>query len=250
MGKNFYDKVAKKFGNYHTDARIAHEYFEGNPEDIFKEKLISVSGKDKIALDSGCADGRFSLSIANFFLKIKAIDTSNGMLNSARKLQKEQKITNVEFIKQDLHKLSSNEEFGVIYSRRGPVDYPIFYKLLKPDGDYVEIDIDKKDAMEIKQIFGRGQNYGEWNNSRLQRTVDEITNANFRIIFAKDYSYNEYYKTYYDLDLFLQSVPIFEDYDSKKDEHLLKKYEKEFGTDKGIRLARHRAVILAQKVSV
>lgn len=250
MTKNFYDKVAKKFGNYHTDAQIIDEFLGGNPEAVFKKKLISVSGKDKIALDAGCADGRFTLSIAKLFLRIKAIDTSRRMLESARKLQDKQKVLNVEFINQDLHALSSQEEFDVIYNRRGPVDYPVFHKSLKSNGYYVEIDIGEKDAMEIKQTFGRGQNYGEWNNSRLQKTIGEATKANFKIIFAKDYSYNEYYKTYYDLDLFLQGVPIFEDYDSKKDEKLLKKYVEQFDTEKGIRLGRHRGVILAQKISV
>ena len=51
MTSNFYNKVARKFGNYHTDARYTQEYPDNNPEEVFKEKLLSVSGKDKLALD-------------------------------------------------------------------------------------------------------------------------------------------------------------------------------------------------------
>lgn len=244
---NFYDKVAKKFGNYHTPAQIVHEFPNGDPEKIFKDKLISIRGKDKIALDSGCADGRFTLSVVPFFKKIKAIDTSKGMLKSAKNLQKRQGIYNVDFVYQNLYKLVSKEEFDVIYSRRGPADYSIFYKALKDQGYYVEIDIGEKDAMDIKKVFGRGQNYGGWDKSKVKKIRNELQKVGFKILFAKDYLYNEYYLTRADLDVFLQGVPIFEDYDSKKDMEFLKEYASNFTSDKGINLLRHRAVLLARK---
>ncbi|KKT66584.1 MAG: hypothetical protein UW61_C0024G0008, partial [Candidatus Curtissbacteria bacterium GW2011_GWC1_44_33] len=63
MSKDFYDKVAKKFGGYGygTGPRYKSEYPTGNPEKIFKKKLLGLSSKDKIALDIGCADGKFTL---------------------------------------------------------------------------------------------------------------------------------------------------------------------------------------------
>ena len=70
MKNNFYDKVAKKFGGYHTDARYPKEYPNGDPEKVFKEKLLELSGKNKVVLDVGCADGRFTLSIASNFIKL------------------------------------------------------------------------------------------------------------------------------------------------------------------------------------
>lgn len=73
MSNNFYDKVAKKFGGYHTPSKHTTEYPNGEPEKVFKDKLLELSGKDKIALDTGCADGRFTLSIAPCFKKIVAI---------------------------------------------------------------------------------------------------------------------------------------------------------------------------------
>src|SRR3989344_2924666 len=106
MSKNFYDKAARKFGGYHTGARITDEFPNGDPEAIFKEKLLQASGKDKQVLDIGCADGRFTLSIAGYFEKVIAIDTSKGMLNSAIKRQHEAHIDNVEFIEQDVHKMT------------------------------------------------------------------------------------------------------------------------------------------------
>lgn len=248
MSIDFYDKVARKFGKYQTGARITKEFPHGDPETIFKDKLLQASGKDKQVLDVGCADGRFTLSIAGHFKKVVAIDASKGMLNSAIKKQQETHIDNAEFIKQDVHKITYSEIFDVIYNRRGPIDYPIFYKALKANSLYVEIDIGEKDAQALKETFGRGQNYGSWDKSGLEKDKREIISAGFSILSASNYLYNEFYKTYDDLDLFLQGVPIFEDYDSVQDEKSLRKYAKEHETDKGIRLERHRIVIIAKKL--
>lgn len=248
MPKDFYDKVARKFGKYQTGARRTDEFPHGDPEAVFKEKLLQASGKDKLVLDVGCADGRFTLSISEYFKKVIAIDTSKGMLNSAIKRQKEAHINNVEFIEQDVHKITYSGIFDVIYNRRGPIDYPLFYKALEPNGLYTEVDIGEKDAQTLKETFGRGQNYGSWNKSELEKDKQEIISAGFNILFAQDYLYNEFYKTYDDLDLFLQGVPIFEDYDSVQDKENLKKYVKKYETDKGIKLERHRVVIAAKKL--
>lgn len=248
MSIDFYDKVALKFGKYQTGARIIDEFSNGDPEAVFKDKLLQASGKDKQVLDVGCADGRFTLSVAEHFKKVIAIDTSKGMLNSAIKRQQEAHIDNVEFIEQDVHKMIYSEIFDVIYSRRGPVDYPLFYKALKGSGLYIEVDIGEKDTQSLKETFGRGQNYGNWDRPELEKDKQEITSAGFNILFASDYLYNEFYKTYDDLDLFLQGVPIFEDYDSTQDKENLKKYAKEYETDKGIKLERHRVIIVAKKL--
>ncbi len=47
--------------------------------------------------------------------------------------------------------------------------------------------------------------------------------------------------------LFLQGVPIFEDFDSQRDRNLLEAYVATSQTHKGIRLPRHRIVIVAVK---
>lgn len=247
MSTDFYDKVALKFGKYQTGAKVIDEFPCGNPEAVFREKLLRARGKDKQVLDAGCADGRFTLSIAGHFGKIVAIDTSKGMLNSARKRQEKEHISNVEFVEQDVHTMTYNETFEIVYSRRGPTDYPLFYKSLKPNGLYIEVDIGEKDAQALKETFGRGQNYGSWNKSELEKDKLEITSAGFSILFVQDYTYSEFYKTHRDLNLFLQGVPIFEDYDSVREEENLKNYARKHKSDKGIRLERHRVVIIAKK---
>ena len=52
MTTNFYDKVAKKFGGYaYGKSHVKHltEYPNGDPEKIFKKKLIGLANKNKIS---------------------------------------------------------------------------------------------------------------------------------------------------------------------------------------------------------
>ena len=69
------------------------------------------------------------------------------------------------------------------------------------------------------------------------------------MVFSLDVWYDEYYASYHDLDLFLQGVPIFEDFDSEQDKTKLQAYVARFQTDKGIRLPRHRFLVAAMKPS-
>lgn len=246
MSFKFYDKVAGKFGGYKTKARYTQEFPTGEPEKVFREKLLELARKDKRALDVGCADGRFTLSIAPYFKEVVAIDLSSGMLEAARKLQRGQGVKNVSFEGVDAYNTPYEDaSFDLVYSRRGPSRFTEIHRLLKPGGYFVEIEIGEKDTKELKEVFGRGQGFEEWNKPRVEESERKLEDAGFDVLYAEEFLYNEYYQSYEDLDLFLQGVPIFEDFDSEKDSKLLKAYAEKFETGKGIRLSRHRVVTVA-----
>ena len=166
-----------------------------------------------------------------------------------RQKQKIFHVKNLTFTFQDAHKTSfPDKSFNVIFSRRGPTPFSEFQRLLKPEGYFIGIDIGEKDCQAIKEVFGRGQGYKEWNTSRVEKEKRRLQDAGFDVIFAQDYFYDEYYTSYEDLDLFLQGVPIFEDFDSEKDRKLLEAYIATFKIDKGIQFPRHRVVLVAKKV--
>jgi len=252
MTENFYDKVAKKFGGYGygTDPRYEREFPAGDPENIFKEKLLELSSKDKTALDIGCADGKFTLSVAPYFKKVYGVDTSQKNLEIAKSHKNGKRSQNVEYSFQDASHTSFKDSFfDLAYCRRGPSYYKEYHRILKTKGYYLEIGIGEKDTMELQKVFGRGQNYGKWDKSRLDQNLKELRNLGFNVIFAENFHGSEYYPSYEELDLFLQGVPIFEDYDSKKDKKALQKYVEKFSADKGILLSRHRLVMVVQKIS-
>jgi len=119
--------------------------------------------------------------------------------------------------------------------------------MLKPGGYFLAIDIGEKDTKPLKEIFGRGQNYGNWDFSAMENEKKSAEEAGFKVIYNSDFHYHEYYLSYEDLDTFLQGVPIFEDFDSEKDKKFLTEYVEKYQTEKGIDLPRHRFVIVCQK---
>ncbi len=251
MKSNFYDKVAKKLGGYGygINPQYTSEFPAGEPEKIFKEKLLSLSSKNKIALDIGCADGKFTISVSPFFQKIYGIDTSNVNLDIAKSHSDDERSKNVEYSLQDASHTSFNDSFfDIAYCRRGPTYYAEYHRILKVNGYYLEIGIGEEDTTELKKIFGRGQGYGKWGISTLDENLKKLKNLGFKVVFAENYHYFEYYPSYEEIDLFLQGVPIFEDFDSEKDKANLQKYVKKFSTVKGIQLSRHRLVMVVQKI--
>lgn len=247
--QEFYNKVAKTFGGYRSKA-IHKDYFpNGNPEEIFLEQLIKHSSKNKIALDIGCADGRFMLKVSKNFHKIFGIDISSEMLVKAKQFQEEQKISNVVFQEADAEKLSFLDKyFDLIYSRRGSSPYTEISRVIKQSGHYFEICIGEKDAKKLKEIFGRGQGFREWNNLISKTKTNSLITLGFKIVFVHDYFYSEIYPDIENLDLFLQSVPIFKDFDSQKDKNSLLSYIEKMKVPEGIELKRHRVVIVAEKL--
>ena len=253
MANNFYDKIAKKFGGYGygNDHKPIYksEYPAGEPEKIFKKKLVDLGSKDKIALDVGCADGKFTLSVAPYFKKVFGIDTSKVNLDIAISNGEDERSKNVEYLLQDASHTSFEDSFfDIAYCRRGPSFYKEYHRILKTNGLYLEIGIGEEDTVELKKIFGRGQGYGKWGKSTLGENLKELQGLGFKVVFTENFHYFEYYPSYKELDLFLQGVPIFRDFDSGKDKVALQKYVKEFTTNKGIQLSRHRLVMVVQKV--
>ena len=251
MTETFYDKIAKKLGGYGygPSPEYTTEYPAGVPEQVFKEKILALATKDKIALDIGCADGKFTLSVAPFFRKVYGIDTSKVNLDIAKSHGDDPGSKNVEYSLQNAaHTAFKDSFFDLAYCRRGPNYFSEYHRILKPKGHYLEIGIGEKDSVELKKIFGRGQDYGKWNKSTLDENLKVLRGLGFKVIFAENYHYFEYYPNHAQLDLFLQGVPIFKDFDSEKDKKLLQKYVKKFTTAKGIQLSRHRLVLVVQKV--
>ena len=201
-------------------------------------------------MDIGCADGKFTLSVAPFFRKIYGIDTSKVNLDIAKSHSDDERSKNVEYSLQDAsHTLFEDSFFDMAYCRRGPSYFEEYHRVLKTNGHYLKIGIGEMDSVELKKIFGRGQGYGKWDKSRLDESLKELQSIGFKVIFAENFHYFEYYPSYKEFDLFLQGVPIFEDFDSEKDKIALQKYVEKFTTDKGIQLSRHRLVMVVQKVS-
>ena len=249
MTKQFYNHVARKFGGYNSKAKYKNDYPEGRPDDIFKKRIVELGGEGKTALDLGCGDGRFTAEIAPAYKKVTGIDQSEEMLRVAGNLKSKLLLENISFEVRDAENTKfPNNSFDVIYSRRGPTPFKEIGRILKPGGYFVEINIGEKNGVKLKEVFGRGQNFELEDDSFLEKHKSNLVNEKFQIIFSKDYRYAAYFEKQQDLDLFLQGSPLIDAFDSEKDKIYLEKYATQFQTKKGIKLARHLLIVVAQKL--
>ena len=243
---NFHDRMAKRFGGYDfgtNEPKYSSEYLDENPEELFEHWLLRLAGPEVVALDIGCGDGKFALDICALFSRISGIDTSQELLAVAESHNTELGIHKVEFMFRDAPQSDlPTEAFDIAFCRRGPAFYAESHRLLKPGGHFLEIGIGERDCVRIKQVFGRGQNFGAWDHPRLPKDVQRFNDLGFSIILARSIIYNEFYESLTDLDEFLQGVPIFEDYDPERDSDRLNAYGDEASSARGILLPRHRVV--------
>lgn len=252
MTKTFYDNLAKNLGGYgfaNDNLQYRSEYPSGDPEKQFYEAVVQSATGVKRALDIGCGDGIFSFRVMDKFARIDGIDNSKELIKIANEKQKELEAKNIVFTFGDASRMPyQNESFNVAFNRRGPSFYKEFARVLKPGGIYIEIGIGEQDSRDLKEIFGRGQDFGKWNRRRIDRDKPFFKASGFMAIQIEDYFYDEFYPSREMLVNFLQGVPIFEDFDRKKDAERLNEYYKEFETENGeIQLKRHRVLYILHK---
>ena len=246
----FYDEQYRKFGAYETGISkqlCVSDYPDKDPEKVFLENVFSLGDDHKDALDMGCGDGKFTLSLSSYYREVVGVEPSD-MFLAATKLKAQSDVRNITFERQDASRTSFDDSsFDVVYSRRGPNPHEEIKRLLRPGGNFVFITIGESDAKGIKNVFGRGQDFGKKESVKADLVAD-LKSRGFRFDLAEDYLYDEYYFSVEALDRFLHGVPIFEDYDTEKDKHLLLEHTRGHSSEKGIVLPRHRVVIVANKV--
>lgn len=248
----FYDKLAKKLGGYgfaHDDLTYRSEYPNGNPEEEFYNAVLSSAEENDTALDIGCGDGIFSFRVASLFSRIDGVDNSNELIKIAEQKQMELGVASTHFIYGDASAMPyENESFDVAFNRRGPSFYTEYARVLKSRGDYIEIGIGEQDTRSLKEVFGRGQGFGEWVTKRIDRDSVEFSSADLQVIRTEDYFYKEFYPSREMFETFLEGVPIFEDFDKVKDSSLLDSYCTSHINDQGeIELERHRVLYVLEK---
>lgn len=250
---NFYDRMAKQFGGYayrSNRAKYSSVYPDGNPEEIFKAKLLELAQPSALGLDIGCGDGKFAFDVAPRFRHLTGLDNSSGLIEIANQKLLELNVTNTDFVLGDASQMPfADSSFNVAFNRRGPSFYAEYARVLKPGGYYVEIGVANQDSADLMRVFGRGQVYDKMNISRLATDTAELARVGLKTIFAKDFFYDEYYDNRHEFEVFLSGVPIFEDFDATADRPLLEKYYAKFTEpDRRVKLSRHRVVYVAEKL--
>lgn len=126
--------------------------------------------------------------------------------------------------------------FDLVVSRHCGANMAEVYRVLKSGGKFLSEDYASDDCKEIKDMFGRGQDYLD---EPLYKSITlDCINAGFTSIKLLKFEEIEYYKTEEDLRFLLENTPILGGYDEEKDGEILAKYIEKYSTPRGIRLNR------------
>ena len=196
-----------------------------------------------VMLDIGCGSGEKSTRYFSLAKQIVMLDNEEEMLKKAKanvKKYYENKLDDkFQFVLADADKRLDfeDESFDLVVSRHCGANMSEVFRVLKKGGVFISEDIDHADCFEIKEYYGRGQNYGE-NSIQKSKTFQSAIEAGFSKIELLNFDQREYYPNPEQLKFLLCHTPIIDGYDEEKDGKTLIKYCKDFTTEKGILLNR------------
>jgi ubiquinone/menaquinone biosynthesis C-methylase UbiE len=252
MDAEFYSRVAERFGGYFSDARSTDVFPDGRPDTAFDDLVNALGTPDGRLLDVGCADGRRLLSTSRAYGAAIGLDLSSSMLEVAERYRVEAGLEHVTFELRDATRTGLPDGYAdVVTSRRGPLIADEFERVLRPGGAMLYMGIGEQDARDLKETFGRGQDFGSWNDTPVaEKVARELSGAGLVVTRNQTFRFEEYYHSAGDLETFLQQVPILEDYDPAVDKEKFDRFVAAATVDQGVLLSRHWFIVQAQKPPV
>lgn len=240
----FYNRVGKHNGWDFSKLKVI---VEGNKQELFDEVAKRSKATDRL-LDIGTGGGELLLTLSKHVQYAVGIDQSFAMIETARKNLAHSTVNNVEFIEMDAaHLQLLPDSFDIVTCRQAPFNANEIQKVLKPSGIFMTQQVCEHDKQNLKQAFGRGQNYDVNINTYKNIQLAQLKSAGFNSFEVIDYNVTEFYQTPEDLIFLLKHTPIIEYFgDGDKDFEILKRFIDENTTEKGIKTNSARYIIVAQ----
>lgn len=214
----------------------------------FLEIVKNYVSNETILLDIGTGGGKKLLEVAKSVEKAYGIDNSRSMITTANRNLRKAKMLNVKFKLADARKLPFPEEsFDVVMCRQAPFYSEEVFRVLKSHGVFLTQQVGEEDKQNIKEVFGRGQSFGEKPGSFMSKCVQELKHAGFEISRKDAYNATEYYADMADLIFLLRNTPLIPDFDIEKDQKYLEEIEKKYKTKNGIKTNSFRFLIICKK---
>jgi 23S rRNA (guanine745-N1)-methyltransferase len=245
---NFYQNNSKKFKKYEFSG--LGKLVTGKKPNFFMY-LKKFANKKFRALDLGCGSGELTLKLSPFFKEIIGIDPFEDYIKTARKQKKKTDIKNVIFKVADGKNLPfGDKNFDIVFSSRGPLSanksfLRESFRVLKKEGLMIEETIGEKDKIELKKIFGRGQNYPIL-ETKLKSVKRLLKQSGMTLIESEYFVFYQVYPSINDVIEILERTPIIPYFNRLKDKSYLEKINKKLN-NKSIKLSSHRLLWMAKK---
>lgn len=243
--KNFYDKVGRLNGWDFSQLKVVSE---GKQWDFYNE-VTQRCKKSDLLLDIGTGGGERLLSISDSALLLVGIDNSNGMVQTAAANLHKSNKSNVRFLQMDAANLEfPSSFFNMVTCQHSHFCSEEVSKVLVQEGWFLTQQVSNNDKYNIKQAFGRGQQFGADEGILKDKYLSELARAGFTEIQSYEYEAAEYYESYEDLVFLLKYTPIIPDFGAcDNDFNILRKFITDNETVQGIRTNSNRFMIIARK---
>ncbi|MFC1640445.1 class I SAM-dependent methyltransferase [Patescibacteria group bacterium] len=247
--REFYESVSEKGWDFpdapHTSNGKLWSFYEG----VVKHRIAeSADYHADILLDIGTGGGEKILAIAHHFHLVVGIDNSPGMIVTANKKRAKKPTRNTRFLKMEADAIRFPDEFfDVITCRHSHFRATEVFRLLRKGEYFFTQQVGEGDKFNIKQFFGRGQQFGERDGMAVTRQVQELNRAGFSSVELQDYDAVEFYQDHDSLRSLLTHAPILMDFGGPEDEAKLAEFVRQNTTTQGIKTNSRRYLIIARK---
>lgn len=239
-----YKNPAKLKGWDFSQVRVIEE----GPRIDYSKVVETHLGSNKILLDTGTGGGERLKTFAPKVREAIGIDVDRKMIKTAAENLGKSSLHNVNLILCDSEKMPiARAHIDIVTDRHAPFNAKEVSRILKPGGTFITQQVSEGDKRNFKEVFQRGQSYGEKSGTLKKRYLRELREAGIRIIEERTVNTTEYYESINDVIFLLANTPIIPDFDFKKEQDKLTKIEEKFKTNKGMRTNSERFLIVGSK---
>lgn len=191
-----YKKPAKLRGWGFSQVRVIEEGPRIDYSKVVKTHLRS----NKILLDIGTGGGERLKAFAPKVRVAIGIDIDRKMIKTAAENLGKSNLHNVNLILCDSEKMPiAGAHIDIVTDRHAPFNAKEVSRILKPDRIFITQQVSEGDKRNFKEVFQRGQLYGEKSGTLKKRYLTELREAGIRIIEERTVNTTEYYESIDDM---------------------------------------------------
>ena len=244
-----YERIAKRASGYRTTFDVRVDGLTG--EDEFIVTAFENIGLRDAVLDFGCGAGSFTVRLGHRTGQVIGLDVSPEMLRYAVNNLAQSGNHNVSFVLATGQQLPlDSESIDTVVSRRGPATsrrcIPEVARVLRKGGLLLELHVGDRHCIEIREMFGRGQNWPIRWRPMADMPV-KLPEHGLKVLHLSEKETSHYFPTPDDLQKALETSTLVPDFDAGKDSHVLEAIAARYGTEHGIEATHHRVTIIAKK---
>lgn len=243
---NIYKKAAAKGGWMFEKSKNTPQ--ECRWKDLYTYVIETFPLKGTVVLDIGTGEGRKFIELSSYILLGLGIDTEPKMISLAERYRESKNLHNLRFLTMNSKKIQFPDEFfDIITCRHAPFSLKEVYRLLKPKGIFITQQIHEKDKKNLKDLFGRGQNFKQSPGKHLKQIILEAREIGLKKITHKFSNLDYYFNSRQHLIDFLRISPVIPNFDLRKEKSLIDKFVRKNQTKKGIKSNSARFLVIMKK---